>query len=246
MNEVRLKISEEEKDLGVIIDSKLTFEQHIMTKVNKANSVVYLIRRSFSHLDAAMFKTLFTSIVRPILEYAAPVWNPYLKKHIDALEGVQRRATRLVPGLGSLSYEDRLRKLKLPTLAYRRYRGDMIEMYKLTHDKYDEEVAGDFLDLRPCHSRGHPYNVYKQRFEHDFRRYSFCCRTADQWNHLPEKVVTAPTINTFKNRLDRCWMNSDLMYNPDTVVHKVAAARKTRNLPLDTVNESDSDLMPEA
>ena len=115
MDEVRIKIASEEKDLGVIIDNRLTFEQHIMSKVSKANSVVGLMRRTFTYLDAEMFKTLFTSIVRPILECAAPIWNPYIRKHIIALENVQRRATKLIPGLNKMEYEDRLRTLKLPT-----------------------------------------------------------------------------------------------------------------------------------
>ena len=85
-----------------------------------------------------MFKQLFTAIVRPHLEYANAVWNPFLQKHIISVENVQRRATKMVPGLRDLSYEARLRALKLPTLAYRRYRGDMIEMYKLSHGLYDE------------------------------------------------------------------------------------------------------------
>ena len=67
MDEVKIKIASEEKDLGVIIDNRLTFEQHIMSKVSKANSVVGLMRRTFTYLDAEMFKTLFTSIVRSIL-----------------------------------------------------------------------------------------------------------------------------------------------------------------------------------
>jgi hypothetical protein len=66
------------------------------------------------------------------LEYANSVWNPYKKKHITALENVQRRATKLIPGFKDMTYENRLRKLKLPTLAYRRKRGDMIEAFKFT------------------------------------------------------------------------------------------------------------------
>ena len=54
------------------------------------------------------------------------ILQPYLKKHIDMIENIQRRATKLIPGLSDLSYEDRLRRLKLPSLAYRRSRGDMI------------------------------------------------------------------------------------------------------------------------
>ena len=245
MNEVRLKNSCEETDLGLIIDSRLTFEQHIMSKVKKANSVVGLIRRTFSYLDSDMFKTLFTSIVRPIVEYAAPVWNPYLCKHINALEKIQERATKMVPGLDK-DYEKRLRKLKLPTLAYRRYRGDMLEMYKMTHKKYDEEALGDFMQTSQSHSRGHPYNVYKLRYGHDIRKYSFRLRVQSQWNNLPVKVVTAPSINSFKGRLDKLWRGSDLMYNPKVKVHVVSAARNTRYTSVSDDDQPDSDLMQEA
>ena len=75
MDDTILEISVEEKDLGVLIDSKLSFEQHIASKVNKANSLVGLIRRSFEFLDGDMFRRLFTSIVRPHLEYANAVWK---------------------------------------------------------------------------------------------------------------------------------------------------------------------------
>ena len=83
---------------------------------------------------------LYVSLVRPHLEYTNPVWNPYLKKHIDMIENIQMRATKLIPGLSDLSYEDRLRRLKLPSLSYRRSRGDMIEVYKIMSGKYDPEI----------------------------------------------------------------------------------------------------------
>ena len=70
------------------------------------------------------------SIVRPHLEYANVVWHPRFKKEIVQIERVQRRATKLVPGLRDTPYEDRLQQLDLPSLVYRRYRGDMIEVYK--------------------------------------------------------------------------------------------------------------------
>jgi hypothetical protein len=98
-------------------------------------------------MDCTTFKLLYTALVRPHLEYANQVWCPYLKKHIEAIEIVQRRANKHIPGLSSLSYEDRLRKLKLPTLAYRRSRGDMIELYKILTGKYDEDVS-NFLRTR--------------------------------------------------------------------------------------------------
>jgi hypothetical protein len=57
------------------------------------------------------------------------------------IENIQRRATKLIPGLSDLSYEDRLRPLKLPSLSYRRSRGDMIEVYKIMSGKYDPEIS---------------------------------------------------------------------------------------------------------
>jgi hypothetical protein len=110
----------EEKDLGVTIDDKLKFDQHIAVKVNKANSVMGIIRRSFRHLDESTFSKLFKAMVRPHLEYAQAVWHPNLKKDITLIENVQRRATKQVTGLKDISYEDRLKRLKLPTLLYRR------------------------------------------------------------------------------------------------------------------------------
>ena len=130
-----------EKDLGVIIDSELKFEEHIPTKVQKANAIVGLIRRSFSYLDGPLFKKLFTTFVRPHLEYAQAVWSPHLKKHINLLENVQRRATRLIDGYKDLSYPERLESLGLPTLVYRRARGEMIEMYK--HYQLEQNFAED-------------------------------------------------------------------------------------------------------
>ena len=94
-----------------------------------------------------MFVLLFRALVRPILEYAQSVWSPYLKKHIDMIENVQRRSTKVIPGFKNLTYEERLRKLKLPTLKYRRLRGDMIEVYKILHGTYDKRVTAELLNV---------------------------------------------------------------------------------------------------
>ena len=100
--------------------------------------------------------------MRPHLEYCVAAWSPWTQGDKDLLENVQRRASKLVPGLRNLSYRARLETLNLPTLAYRRYRGDMIEMFKLTHKKYDTDAVDGFLKLQPSRARGHSYNVYKE------------------------------------------------------------------------------------
>ena len=98
----------EEKDLGVMVDAQLNFEDHIASKVKKANAIMGLIRRSFSFLSCDLFRRLYISFVRPHLEYAQAVWSPHLKKHINMIENVQVRATKLVDGIGDLDYPQRL------------------------------------------------------------------------------------------------------------------------------------------
>ena len=97
-----------EKDLGVIFDSDLSFEEHLLAQVRKANSMVGLRKRSFFHLSPSLFRQLYTIFVRPHLEYAQIVWSQKLRKHSKLLEGVQRRATRTVDTCKNHPYTRRL------------------------------------------------------------------------------------------------------------------------------------------
>ena len=132
---------ESEKDIGVTIDRNLTFEKHIQTQINKANQILGLMRRTFLHLNNRTFSLLFKALVRPHLEYASSVWSPYKKKDINSIENVQRRAIRMLPQMKNIEYEERLRNFKLPTLKYRRVKGDMIETFKITTGMYDKRVT---------------------------------------------------------------------------------------------------------
>ena len=89
----------QQKDLGVILDAELKFDEHISVEVKTANAIAGLIRRTFSYRDGPLFKKLFNTFVRPHLEYGKLIWTPQLKKYITILENVQRRATNLVDGL---------------------------------------------------------------------------------------------------------------------------------------------------
>ena len=97
------------KDLGVTKTKDLSWGNHIGITVNKANKVLGSIKRSVGTADTNVFSMLYKSLARPILEYAVPVWCPYLVKDIHALENVQRRASRLALNQrkGYMSYEDR-------------------------------------------------------------------------------------------------------------------------------------------
>ena len=202
--EIELQPTTLEKDLGVYIDPKLTFSSHCEQKVNKANKILGLIRRSYVHLDTVTVKTLFTSLVRPHLEYGNASWCPIYRKDSELLENTQRRATKLAPSIKDLSYTDRLIALGLPSLYYRRARGDVIEMYKHTHGKYT--VVADYIkmDTDP-RSRGHKYKLKKQRATKTIRQQYFSNRVTNTWNMLPADVVDAPSFNSFKARIDKHW-----------------------------------------
>jgi len=104
-----------------------------------------LIKRNFNLLCRDSFVMLYKTMARSHLEYANAVW----KRHrglIKDLERVQMRATKLVSGLRNKSYKERLIELKLPTLKYRRIKGDMMEVYKLLMNKYDDNTV--HLDVK--------------------------------------------------------------------------------------------------
>ena len=121
INGKNLSESYEEKDLGIIFQSGLKWGAQVEIAAAKANRVIGQIRRSFRCRDPKIVKLLYTSLVRPHIEYANSIWNPYFQKDIDRLERVQRRATK-TGCLSHLSYQDRLKALKLTPLTERRLR----------------------------------------------------------------------------------------------------------------------------
>ena len=168
-----------------------------------------ILRRTFKHIDISSFKTIYTTYVRPKLEYAVQAWNPYYAKDIEILERVQKYATSLVPELRNLNYSQRLDRLKLYSLEDRRTRGDLIYTYKLFQDQsaVKPEI---FFQKANSHTRGHSLKLYKPTLQKNLlpRKHFYSIRIINKWNELPEAVVTANSIDTFKSRLDRHWQNS--------------------------------------
>lgn len=202
---------DEEKDLGVLVDKNLNFKSHISKKISKANSMLYLIKNSFKFLDKQIFTMLYKSLVRPHLEYVSPVWNPITSREIKKLEGVQRRATKMVPELTNLPYTERLKALNLPTLQYRRLRQDLIFIYNYVNQNLILDThtycktcrtPQDMLTPVTSGSRGHPYRYTIQRHP-GIRRKFLTSRAIPQWNKLQAETVTAPNINLFKSRLKK-------------------------------------------
>ena len=102
----KLETVQEEKDLGIITtnDLNLKFSKQCNEAARKAMNVLRLIKRHFFKLDIPTFRILYKSFVRSHLEYSIQAWSPYLRKDIDVLEKIQRRATKLVIGLKNVPY----------------------------------------------------------------------------------------------------------------------------------------------
>ena len=203
MRNTEVQVTTEEKDLGITIDDQLKFHRH----TNKANKILGLIAKTFETLDEDSLPRLYKALVRPHLEYGNVIWGPRYVMDQQAVERVQRRATRLIPGLQGLPYEERLSRLNLPSLAHRRRRGDMIQCYKIltginriNPDKLFQHAT---LDA----TRGHHMKLFKPRAKSEVRRGAFSVRVVDDWSSLPSHVVSAETVNQFKNRLDKIWKN---------------------------------------
>ena len=189
-------------DLGVLIDSHLTFEAHIDNVVQKAAQRSYLIFKSFQSRNREILVRAFKTYVRPLLEVNSQVWSPYLLKDIRRLEAVQRRFTKKLDGLHALSYSERLKLIGLERLEERRFRADLLLVYKVLFGFISLSVA-DYFTLSPSTTtRGHPYKLFLTRCSTDIRKKFFCNRIVKIWNDLPGDTDFT-SINSFKRALTR-------------------------------------------
>ena len=159
-------------------------------------------------MDETTLILLYKSLVRSLLEYGQSIWSPIFLKQFREIENVQRRATKLIPSIKDLTYEDRLKHLKLPSLKYRRLRGDLIQVFNIF-----KTSNNTFFTLKDSMTRGHNLKLFKTHCRTNLRKHSFSNRVVDTWNSLSSFTVNARDVDSFKKFLDGDLFNLLYIYD---------------------------------
>ena len=183
----------------------MKWDQQIKNCVRKANSMIAWVTRNLILRELGVMRNVYKTIIRPHLEYCAQLWSPpachgYWSNIIE-LENVQRRFTRLIDGIGSLPYSKRLEALQITTLAERRVRGDLIEVYKIINELV--EYGQDIFKL--TRSGEKIVSKLSYNIDSDIRRISkrfIAERVVKYWNLLPSFVRNSSSVTDFKINLE--------------------------------------------
>ena len=195
-----LETTPSSKYLGVTINENLSWKKHIDQTVNKGNRTVGFLRRNLRECTTDVKAATYKTMVRPVLEYASTVWDPTCQQDIAALEQVQRRAARFVTN----NYKDRtpgcvtamLQTLQWEPLKDRRCQNRLTMLYKINNGIVDVNKS-HFITRGDSRTRG-SQRMYQESITHPVLHSSFFPRTIRQWNALPPKITSSPSLESFR------------------------------------------------
>ena len=196
-----LKFSSSQSDLGVVIDRQLKFHSHINKVVGNVGAMMTNLLASTVCRSRDFMLDLYTSHIRPKIEYASSVWNVGYKGDDKKLERLQRRWTRNIHGLENLQYHERLQCLNLFSVQGRLLRYDLIQVWKIISGNSCIPIQTMFEINTYTATRGHPYKLRVKRCRTEIRQKFFSQRTVEVWNSLKSDTVTASTLDSFKRLL---------------------------------------------
>src|SRR6266496_2690629 len=147
------------KDLGVFMDSSLSFSSHVASICAKARSRCAVYFKSFISRDLFTMRLFYITYVRPILEYGSTVWNPIAQRDIKSLENVQKYFTNRIPGCVFLPYKQRLSILSLDSLQKRRSVADLVCFYSIMSGSFNSFLSPHVIIDPPSVTRGHNLRI---------------------------------------------------------------------------------------
>jgi hypothetical protein len=167
----------------------------------KALRQLGLLRRVFGRFELVVFTRLYTTYIRPHVEYASQAWQPWLIRDKKLLELPQRKATKCIRGMYNLPYHQRLCALGLFSVSYRQLRGDMILVFQILTT--ENHPCRHLLNLSEFTKlRGHTFKLQHHYSRLDCRRNFFSLRVCRTWNMLPSYITDSTSLDMFKHRLD--------------------------------------------
>ncbi|GAB0203623.1 hypothetical protein GRJ2_002827900 [Grus japonensis] len=189
----QIESSSEEKDLGVLIDEKLNMSRQCVLAVQKANRVLGCIKRSVTSRSREVILPLYSTLMRPHLEYCIQLWGPQYRRDMELLERVQRRATKMLRHAETVGVVQPGEE-KAPERPYS----------SLPVPKAACQKAGEHLFTRAGsdRTRSNGFKLKEGRFRLDIRKKFFTVRVVRHWNRLPREAVDAPSLEVLKARLD--------------------------------------------
>ena len=214
-----IKVSDQEKDLGVLTSDTLLWTDQITASIAKANKLICWIARCIINRGRDVMLPVYKTLIRPQLEYCVQLWNPAAEhgnwSSILKIEGVQRRFTRMIDGVGLLPYSERLEILRLTTLIEHRYRGDLIEVFKAKTSTSDLQGVFNFsrsgsnlLSTMNSYSGSAHFRRIKRNFINE--------RIVSYWNRLPSNIKNSESTQGFKVNLERfkvACLNENIEFN---------------------------------
>ena len=188
--------------MGVTLEENCKFDAHINATVNAGNKMLGFIRRNIKVNSQRTKEMAYKMLVRPKVEYAASVWDPYTKSQISNLEKIQRRAARFVLNdhKKCSSVTNMLKSLKWPSLEQRRKATRLTNLYKIKKDKV--KIHCNELEPAPTRARrAHDQQLRRLQCKKEIRQHSFFPRTIKEWNELKQVAVSAPSADAFRRHV---------------------------------------------
>ena len=197
-----LETTETERDIGVLVSAGMKPARQCLKAAQMAGSVLGQISRAFHYRDRKTFVKLYKQYVRPHLEFAVTAWSPWTVADKESLERVQRRAVKMISGLASNDYHERLAELGMETLEERRHRMDMAQVYKIVTGK-DKVNSDTWFTMardgqRLTRGNAHPLSLKQQRSRLEVRRNFFSQRVVESWNAIPAVIKDSKNVSSFK------------------------------------------------